>query len=1142
MFRQLLNTEESLIVQQETLHPNTTAGTLTALFDINGNLDIEKLHSALQAVINRHPLLHATTSRDQTRDQTRNQIIFSQMTINRNNHWPLHYIDISDKYSNAPAIENFESTLSAIEQIKLLKTPFQLHEGPLWRCILLKVGKQQYQLCLLFHTLIADSQTIVIFMRDLCSAYTQLLEGNLSPQFPPLPPQISEIDAYEKQKNLAYWRNQLEATTLLDLPVDYLQPNHFPYPGTRIPFQIESGFLKSLQGSTFATTEEILLTAIYITLFRYSNQNDFCIGFIPYNTKEHAIIGHTLNVLPLRIRCQDIITIEELLRTIKDLRQQATNHQLPLTSILFDALSPRTSRALPNSQLFNVLIQIADATAIPTFPGTSLTGPFELDMGHCRFPYYGIKLNKMPDNSLVGYIEFNTNLFKSNTIDRLKTHILNCLQAFATNKKSAINFIPLLSSEEMHAISEFNQTQQAPVFTGTVPDFLHELAIRYPTHTALVFHNTNHTKDSIDYLYFDQAVSRLANYIKTYNTSPKKTVGVCVMRSSDLIIAMFAVMRAGYVMVPIAANTEFASNDHREKATQARQYKIKTAEIMLVITDNDTTKWFEDISSINICDPETERKIAAENDQFFPAPVQGMDPVYIMFTSATSSGIPKGVVLSHQGFSNLLNALMHNAINLVTPPNSPAPTKSLCNAPQEFDAFLYDILTVFAAAHGKHKMPGTLHLTSEEDRVSVSVMERIIYQEQITNIVILPETMNRLNPALPISHLICMGATPHHETMTRWATDHEWVGNGFGLTETGICLSVYQYIAGADHMLIGRPISNMQMFILEPTSLMVCPIGIIGEIFVAGPGVALSYLNAPDKANAQFLTVKYDQEHQRFIKCEPSAPSDQTIRLYATGDFGSFQLSHHNTLAIRCTGRKDRRIKIHGTQVELNAVEDALRKMPIVKDVVVIENDSRNGLIAYIVPTDKITSAELTAAIKHYLSSNTLLPAIGYPRTCITLTYLPTTTNGKVDVRALPKPNDLPSPLVAQPQNELQRKLRSIWATLLDIGENQIGINQHFISELGGNSILRAHLKTMIEGLPDARENIKTLLLPFDPTIEQLESKLKPFIQPPGPSTLRSISLFPKAAAGSIPLKLAPLPFLQPPGPPSMPKSPPTSK
>jgi len=1083
---------QSNLLLLDKLHPNSISNHLSVAVDIFGHINIDAFKQAFNLLVTRHEMLRAIVGEDESGlyfhvNPIQNIYVAQQM--------PFEYVDITSintHISSPPSVHNIEDfylTLKKINKENFIGQPFKHREHPLWRAILIKVGENTYQFSMIFSHTIIDEKSRGILFKDLSALYNHIIHEDKTNAFIPLP-SLEEVklnlELLEIKQRLQYWQEQLSDLNNINLQTDALPQKAFGLTGKRQRFTLSSELVTKIQTNENYkgnSINQIFIAGLYSLLHQYSDETDICIGITSANRKHankenmDAFVSCFFNSIALRLKFAKDITFLDLLDQVKKTQKRALTNQLPLDLIVQKAISSNTKSTLRTTSPFSVMLVFNEEKPTLTLHDTKASYPIELDLGCCKFPYFGFSIDKYPDGSCQCFIEYNTDLFNIHTIHRIIKHFTKTLQVISENPHHTISTIPLLLDEEKVLIDQLNATDKQFECEMLVPEFFHKRSLEYPDELFVVYHDETLTATTLTYQQADSLSSQLANYLILQGVSPHTNIGICMQRSPHLIIAMLAIFKAGGVVVTI-------ENEHCPKFF----LKTNRQDTPFILIDNETQFLFKDSNKqlINFQDNKTAQAIQSCHDNYPLISLKPENPAYIMYTSGSSGEIaaPKGVISSHGGFANLLYSLHYD--QQLKPDR-----KVYCSAQKEFDAFLFDWLVALASQRGQ------FHFTYEKGRFSPNVVNTIAKKYELNYAVFLSNLLSNYDPQSPFDDVISMGAAPSETAMQLWkdARLNRKMWNGFGLTETGICLSLFLFKEGIDPCLIGYPIRNMQMFILNPDNFSLCSIGVPGELYVAGPGIALGYIDNEVANSTKFKTVYFDRQKEMFFPADDHSGNRKMMRLYATGDTCCYQLQNDNTLAVKYMYRKDKQIKLNGVRVELDVIEKILRLNPLIKDIALIPNKNLTGLSAYIVPSSNgLQAKEVRRLIRVYLSK-TFLPAICFPKNIEILAELPITSNGKVDTRALQSKQtiNLPSIILKEPLTDLQSKIRKIWSNVLDMDENQIDLDDCY-QDLGGDSITAAAIERQLSKTLSLSTRVNIDILSGYMTIKSLSENLKPLL------------------------------------------------
>jgi len=954
---------------------------------------------------------------------------------------PLTYIDISTSECADSSLRNLLTTADAQD---FLDKQFNLKTGPLWRAILIKTAANEYRFAISCHPLIADDRAISILFMELTTYYNQLLNSQVL-ELPAPHPTLPDEKIDDNARRL-YWQNKLENLTAIKIQTPKPYNGTMKFAGKHVPLNLSAELISKLKISfSDLTLEEVILAGMYTLLHRYTGECDLTLGTTETNRAfNDRCIDDCSNWLTLRTHVKDSDSFLDIAKKAGKIRAEALQNQLSIDDVYKSSLTDNIRSTLRTTAPFEILLNFNSAPQL--FLNNIEASPVkQVDTGFIDTGLFKVNLYQQRDNSVNGFINFNTDLFDEQSIQRLSDHLRNILQAAAVNPECKVHDIPMLVDSEIKLLETFNHSETTQTNDKIITDIFHDLATNpsyaLSDHPSLVFHHHENGSETSTYEQFDSYTNQIANYLKKECClSEGCHIALSISRSTNLAAMMIGALKAGLVIVPLETNPG-----------SLFEYKYKNANAVSVIADEHTIKLFkDDIPVTNIDDPEIRNRIASYDNTYYAPHINADSPAYIMYSSGTSTGVPKASLLSHGGMTNLFHALKSYKY--------PEGSRILCTALPTFDAFLFDFLAAWASK-------GTVHLTSEEERYTPEILEKIIRRENINFAVFLPDLMSLLPVDLPLDVVFSIGAAAREGTFERWleANPNRKIINGLGHTETGICLSLQEYHPNADPDLVGGPISNMKMFILDPKHFNQCPIGVPGEVFVAGPGLAIEYYGNPELTQKKFITMKYDPVTSKFTPCDKNEAD--AVRLYASGDYGSYQVDSNDKIAIKSLGRTDRRVKLFGVSIDLDGVESIINKDPHVQAVSVVCKPDMSGLVAFIVRHQEDRKNTSARDAKLQLRKNfrsTLLHPVAYPRQIEFKIDLPISANGKVDTKRLKLPRDSE---LTRPKTNMSPidVLWNLWCSVLGSDESDNTCNTATFADMGGNSIQSYALITRIE-------------------------------------------------------------------------------
>ncbi|MEG4800498.1 amino acid adenylation domain-containing protein [Microcoleus sp. ARI1-B5] len=873
---------------------------------------------------------------------------------------------------------------------------------------------------------------------------------------------MSELRKLPLQDSLAYWKKQLAgATPLLPLPTDRPRPPEQSLQGASLSFCISGeittalGQLGGQEGVALSTT---LLAAFNILLYRYTGTEDVIVGspFVGRVNSENFV-----NAVPLRTDMSGNPTFPEFLGRVRKVALLGQAYQDVPYCLLVDEFCPEID--LSYSPLFQVTFVFEENIPFPKIDLSRLTAsPWVIENNEGKFDL--TLFLKPTSEGLEGSWSYSTDLFDAETIERMNEHFQILLAGIVAHPELPISALPLLPDKEKHLLLvEWNQTQTDDPQDRCLHQLVAVQAEATPEKIAVSFEG-----QTLTYQELHQRSNQVAHYLQKRGVKPDDLVGICVERSLEMLVGLLGVLKAGGAYVPIDPNYP----DDRV------EYMIDNSQAKVLLTQQRLVKNLPTKEALVIC-LDTDWSLIAQESQETPiASVTPENMAYVIYTSG-STGKPKGVQVLHRGAVNFLRSMREQ-------PGISAADILLSVTTLSFDIAVLELylpLTVGAQ----------VVILSREDAMDGRKLSQTIAQLGITILQATPATWRLLLESgwegqSPMKILSGGEAMPK-ELAAQLLTKGTELWNLYGPTETTVWSTVYQVKDPEQRILIGKPIANTDIYILD-SLLQPVPVGVAGELHIGGSGLARGYLQRDD------LTT------ERFI---PN-PFRETERIYKTGDLARY-LPDGN---IECLGRLDFQVKIRGFRIELGEIESVLVKHPNVQQAVVIVREDFPGdkrLVGYIVAVNNQnpTIQELRSLLKEYV------PEYMVPSIFVFLEALPLTPNGKVDRKALPAPQQsaqppitpaTPTPLYppatttqatpekprefASPQDDLEVQLIKIWEKVLHT--SPISTTDNFF-ELGGHSLLAISLIREIE--ETYKQKLSLPILFQSPTIQQLANTLR---------------------------------------------------
>ncbi|MFG3052749.1 amino acid adenylation domain-containing protein [Kitasatospora sp. NPDC048239] len=899
--------------------------------------------------------------------------------------------------------------------------PFDLSVEPPLRAVLFRTGPDEHLLLLVVHHIAADGWSLAPLARDLSRAYAARVAG-APPQWCGLPVQYADYALWQREllgdervegslgaRQLAYWREQLDGLPEeLALPFDRPRPLVASHRGGTVPFRLGAeahAGLALLARESGASLFMVLQAGLAALLSRLGAGEDIPIGSPIAGRTDDALddlVGCFMNTLVLRTDLSGDPTFHTLLGRVRESALAAYEHQDIPFERLVDALDP--ARSMGRNPLFQVMLTLQNnAPGVLDLPGLD-TRPAPLGLDTAKFDLSLVVTEQLgadaaPDG-LTGALEYSADLFDRATADALTARLVRLLEQVAREPRTRLGRLEVLSAAERHRVlDQWNDTTR-PEPPGTVVEAFQRTAARTPDAVAVLAGDTR-----LSYAELNTRANRLARRLTGLGAGPERLVALALPRSAEAVVALLAVLKAGAAYLPI------------DPALPAERIRLMLddARPALLLTDRTTAPALPDTGVPRVDLAEAAAAAAALDGTDRTAPPRPGHPAYTLYTSG-STGRPKGVVVEHRALLNLLLAMAERV------PLGPA-DRLLAVTTWSFDIAGLEIHLPLLAGAGLVVAPDGAALDQPamaaavaRHRVTVMQATPALWQELLLHA---PEALRGLRV------LVGGEALPDTLAAGLLAAARE-VTNLYGPTETTIWSTAATLAAGRP-VTLGRPIRNTRVYVLDGGLRPVVP-GVVGELYLAGAGLARGYGGRPG------LTAS------RFVAC----PFGSGGRMYRTGDLVRFTAGGELVFL----GRADEQVKVRGFRVEPGEVEAALLAHPSVSRAVVVARSDGPGaaaLAAYVVGADD--------GLREYLAAR--LPASHVPAAVVVLDALPLTPSGKVDRRALPAPDFAASAESRAPRTAVEETLCALFAEVLGLA--RVGIDDGFF-DLGGHSLLAVRL------------------------------------------------------------------------------------
>jgi amino acid adenylation domain-containing protein len=986
---------------------------LPAALRLRGRLDRQALQASLDRIVERHEVLRTTFVAIDGEPVQRVHVAHA---------FELPLVDLRAR----PDAERSAQEL-AVEDAH---APFDLSCGPLLRGRLLQLADDEHILLLTQHHIVSDGWSIGVLVRDLSALYGAFAKG-LSDPLPPLSIQYADYAVWQRQAlepdtlraQVAYWKQQLSgAPELLALPTDRPRPAVQSYAGAQVSRTLSptlSATLRQLCQRHGVTLFMAGLAAWSVLLSRWSGQSDVVIG-VPAANRKHdeleSLIGFFVNTSALRVRLDDVPTVEALLASIKQQLIEAHAYQdVPFEQVV-EALRP--ARSLSHSPVFQVMLAMNNTpSGVLDLPGLNLQA---LEPA-TRTTHFDLTLYLQDDGKQIECrLAYASDLFDRTTIERMARQFERVLVGMTADLTQTVDRLPLLDEVERREVVEtFNATNVTYPADGLIHQLFEQQALAYPDAVALL-----HNDEPLSYGELNQRANRIAHALIALGIGPDDRVAIGMERCIALIVSLLGVLKAGAAYVPLEPTYP----------AERLAYMLRDSAPSALLTQSSLrARWTSSSVPVLVLDDDGLSPELAAHPSHNPV-VPGLcsrNLAYVMYTSG-STGEPKGVMVEHR---SVLRLVINNSFAPLTQQDVVVHAAKIA-----FDAATWEVW-------GGLLNGARVLLIDQADLLEPGRFMQALVAGQATAAFLTVSLFNQysdvLAPILPqLRHLLIGGEAVDARIVRRVlaATPPQRLVNGYGPTETTTFAATYAIEAVAEQAVsipIGHPIANTRVYILDRHGEPV-PVGVPGEIHIGGHGVARGYWNRPQLTAERFL-------RDPFV-------NDPQARMYKTGDLGRWLPNG----TIEYLGRNDFQVKLRGFRIELGEIEAKLSKQAHVRDVVVIAREDMPGdkrLVAYLTMQD---GQSLSAtALRDALAQE--LPEYMLPGAFVQLEQLPLTPNGKLDRQALPAPDQqaVAAREYKAPQGDTEQAIAAIWQELL--GLECIGRNDHFF-DLGGHSLLAVQM------------------------------------------------------------------------------------
>ncbi len=1048
------------------LHGGSSAYMFPMGLHLSGPLNRKALEQSLVELVRRHEILRTTFIAQSGQPV---QVVHAQGSLS------FPFVDM-----RAIASEECAQEIHRLNIQEVLK-PRNLAEGPLLNTYLVQLDAQQYTLLLILHHLIGDGWSLTICLDELSKLYAAFSAG-LPSSLPDLPIQYADFAMWQQKrsqeqsvkKQLDYWVKQLTGIVPLELPLDHPRPSIQTFHGARQSCSLsrtQLHKLKDLSRQEGVTLFMTLLATLKALIFRYTGQADVVVGMTVANRllpEFENLIGFFANTLVMRTKIPAHTSFRSFLGNVREIVIEGiANQDVPFEEIV-DKLQPE--RHLSHSPLFQVVFTLHNTLPADLSFGDVLVTPFFVESGTAKFD---LSVEMMEtDQGLDIVLEYNTDLFEPNTIHKLIASYGTLLAGIIANANQPLNELPLLTDADRNQLLTGWNTTSQHTETPHIP--LHrafeEQVRQRPDCIAIIFEDA-----TLTYAQLNEQANQLAHYLQHLGVGPETMVGLCLERSPYLLIGLLAILKAGGAYVPLDPSNP----------PERLQFIIADANIHTVVTSSTQLATIQplDTNVPLLCLDRDAPLLATQNTTNLPGLVDLDHLAYVIYTSG-STGTPKGVQVTHANvhrlFTRTQSWFQFHAEDVWTLFHSYAFDFSVWEI---WGALLYGGRLVIVP-YWISRSPDSFYALLHEQYVTVLNQTPSAFR-----LLMQVAMLNTMVDDLALRLVIFGGEALNIESLRPWITrygdQHPQLINMYGITETTVHVT-YRMISQADlatnaNSVIGWAIPDLQTYILDPQQCLL-PIGIPGELYVGGMGLARGYLHRPQLTAERFIPNPFSTT--------PGA------RLYRTGDLARYRANGD----LEYLGRIDQQVKIRGHRIELGEIESILKKHSHVRDAIVQAKEDTTGntfLVAYVLSHASDTVA---SDLRTYL--HTKLPDYMVPAFYVSLESFPLTANGKVDLRALPAPTAATSrseKSLATARTPIEEIILAIYQEIL--GLDQINIHESFF-HLGGHSLLATQIVSRIRAALGVEVSLRALfetpsVAGLAQKIEQNQRSLQESVLPP---------------------------------------------
>ena len=949
--------------------------------------------------------------------------------------------------------------------VKAYKEPFDLEKGNLLRVHVFVRSENDHVLLINAHHIACDGWSAMLLLDELRALYAAKIAGTTATL--PHPTEFNKYIEWQRtmlegesgQRLFSFWQKKLNGELpILSLPADRPRPSTLSYNGSTHPFAIDADLtarLKSLAREQRSTLFTTLLASFYVMLHRYTGQEDILIGSPTYGRSRidfSSIVGDLINTVTFRGKLSGNSTFIDFLADTRRNVLEVLEHQDYPFPLLVEKLCPdRDSSRSPIYQALFILQKFSHAQDLQKWMAKGDSGN-KADFGGLKIEPFMIPQQEgqieivleMTESGgqLFGNFKYNNDIYEAETINCWVGSFKILLEDITSNPGQRLSQIAVLTKAERHQLLvEWNATQKDYPTDKTLLQLFEEQAQRTPEATAVVCAGR-----SLNFTELNCKANQVAHYLRALGVQPDSIVGICVDRSLDMVVGLLGILKAGGAYAPF---------DPHFPADRI-EFMLQDSNSRILITQSHLQGNVGEFSGEVIYIDSDWDRISKEKDTNPKLPAGPSDLAYVIYTSG-STGKPKGVQIPHRALVNFLCSMRAE-------PGLKSTDTLLSVTTMSFDIFGLELFLPLITG-------AKVVIAEQDDTLDGFRLANLLKDFDVSVMQATPSTWRFLIESGWSGYddlkVICGGEAFPSDLVGPLLDRCGELWNLYGPTETTIWSTAYRVKSKKDPMLIGRPIANTQIYILD-SSLQPVPRGVVGELYIGGDGLSRGYLNRPELTAEKFIAHPFSE--------------DAGARIYMTGDLARYR----QDCKIECLGRIDHQVKLRGFRIELGEIEAHIKDVQAVNNCVVLLREDYPGdrrLVAYYVPKQGY-SVSISDLRGHLIMK---LPDYMVPQHFLELASIPLTPNGKVDRNALPKPEAkrVADKEYVAPRSEAEHKVATIWQEVLKL--EKVGLHDNFF-DLGGNSLLAIQLMSRIAETFKIVMSLNSLL--EAQTIEQFVAKI----------------------------------------------------